>query len=106
MSARREARRAQLAVAAPVVAGVCVPDELRHPEAQLWHDQKRYRAYMAANRWSMPCRDRLDGPGGASPANRRRAAAKAWATEHGIEWDWARLRAWGLCSDADPNPFR
>lgn len=97
MTARREARRAQLVATELVLAGVQIPAELLDRDHLLWHDQRRYRAYMTSRHWTMPCRDRLDGLGGASPANRRRAAAKAWATEHGIEWDWARLRAWGLC---------
>jgi hypothetical protein len=59
-----------------------VPVELTDPDAQVWHDQATYLAYMADRGWSVPARDRF-GPG-AHPDNRRRSAVYGWAAAAGI----------------------
>lgn len=83
MSARREARRAQLATAAPVVAGtVDVPAELLDPDHQAWHNQRAYHRFMAEHGWTMPPAERMGMT--TAPSNRRQAAAAGWARDNGI----------------------
>lgn len=72
-----------------------IPPELADPSHALWHNQQLYGKYMRQRGWSLPPQERLGVP--ASPGNRRRFAAKAWAAGSGIQWDWPRLRSWGLC---------
>jgi hypothetical protein len=78
-----------------VLVGIGVPEELRDPDALVWHNQARYRAWMSVRRWPMPPSERMGVA--AHPANRRSYAAAAWARGNGIGRDWHRLRARGLC---------
>lgn len=94
MTSARRAAKAAGRVTPPAVAGSAAPPELLDRDAEVWHSQKRYAAYMSRLRWSLPPQERFGVP--ASPANRRRFAAKAWADGSGTEWDWPRLRSWGL----------
>lgn len=85
---------------------VGAPAELLDPGHPVWHDQKHYRAYMGRLRWSLPPSERFGVA--ASPGNRRRFAAMAWAVTTGQLVrtanegrtqvpDWAALREAGLC---------
>lgn len=81
------------------VADTAIPSELLDPDAAVWHDQRRYLAYMAERGWSLPAAERF----GCSthPGNRRSAAAEGWGAENGITTtpghaDWHRLRAIGV----------
>lgn len=93
MSARRRARAA--AMAAPVVEGLPVPPELLDGDHVVWHHQGRYRAWMHARGWSMPASERFGVP--AHPVNRRKAAARGWVREAGLDAGWRRLVEWGVC---------
>lgn len=121
MTTRRDARRARSAAAGrDLIAGVTVPPELLDPEHPVWHDRARYVEYLRST-WPdalLPARDRMSvvhGPDGgeddgASPGQRRQAAAGAWARANRVGMakrtddlndragfvDWNRLRAWGL----------
>lgn len=44
---------------APVVSGPAVPPELLDAGHPMWHDQKRYRAYMSGHGWTMPPSERM-----------------------------------------------
>lgn len=100
MTARREARRARLATAEPVLEGVNVPPELLDPAAAVWHNQRAYHRFMAQHGWTMPPAERMGDT--THPANRRQAAATGWGQDNGIRApshsgvDLHRLRAWGL----------
>lgn len=102
MTARREARRVQLATTG---AGVGAPPELADRDHPVWRDQRAYRRYMDGHGWSMSPSERMGVP--SSPANRRSAAAAAWAVTAGActrtygdgkhpSADWGALRAAGL----------
>ncbi len=99
------ARRRRPAPAA-LSSEVAPPPELLDPAAVVWHDQRAYHRFMAAHGWAMPPAERIGCT--TSPANRRQAAAAAWARESGTAVrtygdgkhphpDWHRLRALGLC---------
>jgi hypothetical protein len=62
--------------------GLDMPPELRDPDHQVWHDQRRYHQYMGQRRWRMPPQERMGVA--VSPDNRRRAAAAAWARQTGV----------------------
>ncbi|MGH3777649.1 MAG: hypothetical protein ACRDRR_18290 [Pseudonocardiaceae bacterium] len=98
---RRKQSRAAVAELA-----VDVPAELLDAGHPVWHDQTGYRRYMNGHGWRLPPSERRGVP--ASPGNRRRAAAAAWARGNGVAtrtygangWpcaDWRRLRELGLC---------
>lgn len=102
MTARREARRAHLATTG---AGVGVPPELADRDHPVWHDQRAYHRWMTAHGWTLPPAERIGCT--TSPANRRSAAAAAWAVTTGVctttygdgkhpSADWGALRAAGL----------
>lgn len=105
MTSARRAAKAASRVAPPAVSGSGVPPELRDSSHEVWHDQRRYRAWMAGHRWSLPPSERVGVP--TSPANRRRAAAAAWTVDTGVlvitygdgnhlHPDWHALRAASL----------
>lgn len=100
------ARRRRPATDLPAELGADVPAELRDPDAAVWHDQKRYRHFMAAHGWTLPPAERIGCT--TSPRNRRSTAAAAWAHQTGVATrtygdskhplaDFHQLRELGLC---------
>jgi hypothetical protein len=101
----RARRRRPAPTVVPVDLGTDVPPELRDPDAAVWHHQLAYHRFMAARSWSLPPAERMGSATG--PANRRSAAAAAWAVTAGgctrtygdgthPHADWHALRTAGL----------
>lgn len=84
----------------PDAAGL-PPLEFYDAEAVVWHDQKRYRAFLTAHQLvtGLTVKERVGVAD--TPGNRRNRAAATWGTQNGITTtpghaDWHQLRAMGL----------